>query len=285
VVKALAAGGPIEREATQRAEKLRREEEAKPTEGKATTSAARGVRDPLGEDIAFGLQQTLACWGTDFIDPYVGKWFQDKFKDHDHSSTHAHTWGGEIIGDSAAFFAFLGVRRYAPGMIDAIKGTVRATGDGVLDKLGKRSLRAWAQENGVSQDSPEYKLQMEEWKEFQADNIAKSSIITGSSVVLNVATQKAMGNSHTLGVITASKVVGAAITMASMLGLRYFVPKTTKQLDDELNERYFTPAIRATQKAFGAEQVDMPTEPKGLHTERLQAQEERSADSSVLRVY
>jgi hypothetical protein len=79
--------------------------------------------------------------------------------------------------------------------------------------------------------------------------------------VLNVATQKAMGNTHKLSVITASKVFGAAITMVTMLGLRYFIPKTTSQLDDELNDRYFTPAIRKTQALFGAQAEDAPEIP------------------------
>lgn len=252
VVQALKPNGPVEQKATSLAYELRRaKERAPPLE---TTLAKKQSR--LGEDLSFGLQQTLFCWATDFIDPVVSKWFQDKYKDHDHASTHVHTVGGEVIGDSAALFAFLGVRQFVPGIVDGIKSTTRAMGGGILNTLGDRSLRVWRTDNNISKDSKEYQNALENWKDFQADNFAKSSIVTVSSVGLNVAAQKALGNTHTWGTIFQSKLIGAAITMAAMMGARYVAPKSTKQLDDELNERYFTPAINVTQRVLGLEKDD-----------------------------
>jgi|GEM_PF-978330 len=209
--------------------------------------------EKLGEDISFGLQQTLACWATDFIDPYVSNWFQAKYKvEGKHEGNLKHTWAGEIVGDSAAFFVFLGVQRYLPEPMHWFTRSVKKCLNPFYEWTGKKSLKSWADHHGLSEDSETYKHKLEEWKEFQADNFARSSVISVSSVAANVATQKAMGNTHKLSVITGSKLIGAAITMATMLGLRMAIPKTTKELDEELSARYFTPLIRKTQKMMGA---------------------------------
>jgi hypothetical protein len=221
------------------------------------TTATKHVSS-LGEDISFGMQQTLACWATDFIDPYIGKWFQDKYKDDHHQSSLSHTWGGEIIGDSAAFFMFLGVQRLCPEPMHWFKEGVKKAFDPFYDRLGKKSIRHWAYEHSIDEDSERYRRKLDEWKDFQADNFAKSSVITVSSVAANIATQKAMGNTHTLSTIAASKVIGAAITMGTMLGIRFAIPKTTHELDEELNERYFSPLIRKTQKLVGAKVDPIP---------------------------
>lgn len=249
IADALRPGGTVEQQAVKLATRLRRESD---TLAHSTAKNVKQSQGQLGEDIAFGLQQTLACWATDFIDPYVGKWFQDKFRSDHHHGTLAHTWGGEIIGDTAAFFAFLGVRQFMPQSVDWLKSAALHMGDGFYEKTGKKSLASWAKMHHVDEKSDAYRKKLQEWKDFQADNFAKASVISASSVVLNVATQKALGNTHTLPVITASKLVGAAITMASMLGLRFLIPKTTKELDDELSDKYFNPVIRKTQRLFGA---------------------------------
>lgn len=270
---ALKKNGPAEQQAIALAERLRRRI------GQPQKTKRTDTREKFGEDISFGIQQTLACWATDFIDPYVGKLIQDKFKDDSHSSTMAHTWGGEIIGDTAAFFTFLAVQKYLPQPVEWLKSAAAKLGNGFYDWAGKRSLSGWAREQHIDPNSDAYKKKLEEWKDFQADNFAKSSVISVSSIALNVATQKAMGNTHKLSVITMSKVIGAAITMASMLGLRVLIPKTTKELDEELSKKYFTPVIRATQRAFGAK--DAPDNDDratvGAHTARLKREPAESA--------
>ena len=37
-----------------------------------------------------------------------------KFEDETHHAPKGSTWYGEVVGDTAAFFAFLGVQRYMP---------------------------------------------------------------------------------------------------------------------------------------------------------------------------
>ena len=265
VTDALRPGGPIETESIALATRLRRLSDA-------DVKHPSHSKDPkLGEDIAFGVQQTIACWATDFIDPYIGKWFQDKFKHHQHHGTLAHTWAGEIVGDTAAVFSFLGVRLFFPQSIEWMKHSARYLGDGLYTNLGKKSLRGWAAKHHVGMNSAVFQKKLEEWKDFQAENIAKSSVIAVSSVVFNVLTQKTIGNTHTIPVITAGKLVGAATTMATMLGFRAFLPDATQKLDDELNERYFDPLITKIQRWFGTGSTP-PHETRGPHTRKLKEQ-------------
>lgn len=268
VTEALRPGGAIETQAIELATNLRRQSDADVVK-RAAPHALPHDKDVLGKDIAFGIQQTIACWATDFIDPYVSKWFQDKFKSQHHHGTLAHTWGGEIVGDTTAFFSFLAVRKFFPQAIDWIRHGAETLGAGFYERSGKKSLRSWAQDHHLHEDSPEYQKKLAEWKHFQSDNFAKSSVITIGSIVFNVMTQKAMGNTHTLPVITGSKLTGAAITMAGMLGLRFVAPDATRALDDELNQRYFNPLIHKTQKLFGVTPDDAEKKNVGKHTKRL----------------
>lgn len=221
----------------------------------------------LGEDISFGMQQTFACWATDFIDPYIGKWIQDKYKDDKHNGTLAHTWGGEIVGDSAAFVMYLGVQQLAPEPVHWLKRAAKACLNPLYEWTGRKHLKQWAIHHDIDEDSDAYKRKMEAWKDFQSDNFAKSSVITVSSIAANVATQKLMGNTHKLSIITASKVIGAAITMSTMLGVRFVIPKTTQQLDEELSDNYFAPLIRKTQKLFGTRPDPVPV--RAPHKEHM----------------
>ena len=170
------------------------------------------------------------------------------------------TWVGEFVGDTAAFFTFLGVQKFAPGITRTLHKISRKLFDGFFEKSAKGHLRHWAEEHNVAIGSPEYKKELEEYKEFQADNIAKSSIISAASIGLNIGTQRAIGNKNKLWVIGIAKISGALITVAGMLGLRFALPRTTHTFDEELSGRYFSPLIHKTQKLFGAEVSNPPKE-------------------------
>ena len=52
----------------------------------------------------------------DFIDPWVGEKIQHRFEDATHKTAPGSAWVGELVGDNAAFFAFLGVQRFFPAL-------------------------------------------------------------------------------------------------------------------------------------------------------------------------
>lgn len=261
VTEALKPGGSVEKQAIEMASDLRRRSDADVSKAKNPIEIEK---KKLGEDIAFGIQQTIACWATDFIDPYVGTKIQKKMEPHI-PTEHHHAWAGEIAGDTAAFFSFLAVRKFFPQSIEWIKRGAETIFDRFYEKSGRKSLKQWAVDHHTNENSTAYQKKLAEWKDFQADNFAKSSVITISSIVFNVIAQRTMThNKHSLLAITTAKLAGAAITMAGMLGVRLAIPDSTQRLDDELNERYFNPLIEKTQRVFGVDREAM-----GPHTRRV----------------
>lgn len=236
-------------------------------------------KEQLGKDIAFGIQQTAACWATDFIDPPLSAYIQKKLESSGHESEHKYAWAGEIIGDSLAIFAFLGARKFLAAPMEAATRFTKRLLNPLLESSGKKTLKEWTQRHNIAPGSAEYARKLEEWKDFQADNMVKTSVIGVSSIALNVATQKALGNTHKTSVILLSKLAGAAITMATMMGLRFALPKTTKTIDEEMSERYFAPVIRSAQKMAGAkvdeeyksQETDIKSEYSSRYPQRVQS--------------
>lgn len=205
-----------------------------------------------GREVAFGVQQTFACWLTDFIDPPVSRWFQNKFGDKHHHVTHKHVWYGEFAGDSAGFVSYMLAKRLLTRPVDATTRQVRISADPLLDWLGRRSLKPWAQKQAIGKDSPRYKKKLEEYKSFQAENIVDSAIVASSATGLNVASQKLLLHNHQpVRVILASKLIGAVTTVSLMLGLRTAVPTSMQSLDEELSERYFSRLVRQIRGVMG----------------------------------
>jgi hypothetical protein len=210
-----------------------------------------------GREIAFGIEQTIACWATDFIDPAVGQWFQNKHGHKDHHVSAKHTWGGEIAGDSAAFFVYMAVKRLLTKPVDMFTAGVKRALNPVYDKLGRKSLEQWRQAQHLEFDDALYQRKLESYKEFQAENWVDSGIIAVSSTALNVAVQKQLGNHQPVHIILGGKLIGATATIATMLGLRTAVPDA---IDDELSDRYFSKVARATGRAFGIKPEDVVPE-------------------------
>ncbi len=212
----------------------------------------RDSNQRFGRQIGFGIQQTLACWATDFIDPYVSKWFQNKYGKKEHHVTAAHTWGGEIVGDSAAFFAYILTKRLFSKPVDGVIAVVKRVADPLLSRFGKSAIKPWAEENSIQEGDERYQQKLDSYKAFQAENIVDSTIIATAATGLNVAAQRFMfGNKQGFGIILASKLIGAAATMTTMLGVRTALPTTTRHLDEELSDRYFSKVIQGTKKILG----------------------------------
>ena len=199
--------------------------------------------EKIGREISFGIQQTLACWATDFIDPFVNKWFQNRFGDKRHAVTDKHVWYGEIVGDSIAVFMYLGIKRAFGKQVDALIAKTEKTFDPLLCKLAPKTKPGESKETHTER--------VADYKHFQAENIVDSSIIAISSTAANVATQRAIGNKQSLIVMFGGKIVGALITMGVMLGVRTAFPQATKKLDEKLSKHVFSPVVTGVQKLAG----------------------------------
>lgn len=208
----------------------------------------------FGRDIAYGIQQTFACWVTDFIDPPVSKFLQNKFGNQRHKVTDAHTFGGEFIGDSAALGIFLFAKRCLRGPIDGLISTVKSVANPWLTKMGKGAIKPWAEAHAVHEGDSRYEKKLEEYKDFQSENIVDSTIISASATGVNVLAQRQLGNKQTYTTILGSKMVGATLTLGLMGALRLIFPTSTKALDDEISDRYSSKLVKFTKKMFGVKE-------------------------------
>ncbi len=203
----------------------------------------------IGKDIAFGTQQTIFCLMTDWIDPIVGKWWQKKYGIKEQEVTNAHVWGGELIGDLSGLAVFVALRHVFRGSFDTLTRGVERLANKPLERLGQKQLRLWAKEHHVKEGNALYQQTLEDYKQFQASNIVDSTLLAASSSVINVASQKMLlGNEQPFKVIVASKLIGTVATMGTMLAARTLLPDSTKTLDNELNNRYFSKFVRKIER-------------------------------------
>jgi hypothetical protein len=209
----------------------------------------------MGKDMAFGVQQTIACLLTDFIDPYISKWYQNRFgsKEKEQEVTMKHTWAGELAGDFGGLGAYVGIKALFRSPIESLTQAVEEVSAPLLEKMGKSQMKRWAKQHHVQEGDAIYSQELEAYKQFQAKNIVDSSILALSSSAINVVAQRVSGNQQPYRVIIGSKVVGAGLTMATMLAARSALPDTSRTLDDELSERYFSKAVRKVQRFTGSE--------------------------------
>lgn len=212
-------------------------------------------KDPnrrFGREIAYGIQQSIACWATDFIDPVISKWYQKNHGNQQHEVTDVHTWGGEIAGDSAALVAYLAAKRFFSKPIDMVIGGVKHFADSKLSKMGKKAISPWAEAHGIDENDSRYQRKLAIYKDYQAENVVDSAIIAASATGLNVLAQKHLfKNQQNYSTILNGKLLGAGLTFGLMAGLRIIFPNATKALDNELDDRYISPVIKAAKKTLG----------------------------------
>lgn len=205
----------------------------------------------LADDIVYAGTQFAACTVLDLaIDPVINKYVQDKLAPS-FKGQEVHARKAELAGDASASLIFIGLQKYFPGVVNSIKKAVKPLLDPIYEKIGDNRLQEWAGRHGIKHESKEFRDKLDEWKDQQAGNFAKTAVISGTSVITNVATQVALGNKRSIAVITAGKLVGATVTMGAVLGVRALAPRMMHKVDKRINKYVALPLISGTQKLFG----------------------------------
>ena len=234
------------------------ETDALPPDVPLETPKKRTKEQRLAHEVSYGLKQTLTCWATDFLDPPISSWYMKHFGKKGQGGGIEQTAGGEVVGDTAAFFAYIGLKQMFRSPIDMAINAVKSMGDASLTRMGKKSIAGWARSHGISEDDPRFKQRVEDYKQFQAENIVDSSIISVSATGLNVLAQRHMfGNNQTYGTILKSKLLGAGLTLGVMGGMNIVFPAASKAFDNELEERYVSKIIHKTKKMLGLKTDDV----------------------------
>lgn len=205
----------------------------------------------FANDIVYAGTQFAACTVLDLaIDPAINKYVQDKlapeFKGHE-----VHARKAELISDASASLVFLGLQRWFPGVVNGIKKAVKPLLDPIYEKVGNNRLQEWAGRHHVDPGSKEFRDKLDEWKDQQAGNFAKSAVISSVSAAGNVAAQVKLGNPRPLLVVTAGKLVGATVTMGAILTVRALAPRTMHKVDKNINKYVALPLVNGMQTAFG----------------------------------
>lgn len=205
----------------------------------------------LANDIVYAGTQFAACTVLDLaIDPVINKHVQDRLAPS-FKGQEVHARKAELAGDAMASLIFLGLQRWLPGVVKGIKKAVKPLLNPIYEKVGNNRLQEWAGRHDVDPASQKFRDKLDEWKDQQSENFAKSTVIAGASVVTNVATQIALGNKRPALVITAGKLVGATVTMGAILTVRALAPRAMHKVDKNINKYVAMPLVTGAQKVFG----------------------------------
>ncbi|MDX1974194.1 MAG: hypothetical protein SFT92_00805 [Rickettsiales bacterium] len=237
------------------------------------------------QDTAYTINHAIACTVTDFIDPYIGNVTQtylgkrfsigcnhdhshDANHDYDHAHDHTHDhphdhshlthwWIGEVVGDFGAVPLTIGLQRYAPGFMDRLRMLMEPALGTFFHKGAERTAKKWALKHGVPIESDEYKAQLEAIYRHEMDHLPQALIWTASSIAINLATQRAMGNHGPFWQLAAGKATGATISAGLVVSGRGLAPGAAESWDNFTSEHLFLPATQAVGGLFGVKKEDV----------------------------
>jgi hypothetical protein len=194
-----------------------------------------------GENVAFAVESVLTCFATDFIDPVVSHWFQrEHARQHalEQHGTLAQNVIGEVGGDVFSAIALIAAEEVFPKNMRKLSHELGEMLDPVYSVLAEKAVDDKIQ-------GPERTKKMEEWKDYQKDNVAKTIVMSVAGIGGNVALQKSpwLANPSPTSVILKGKLMGAAVTAGLVVGSRLMWPKQTKQIDAWLSKNVFSPII------------------------------------------
>lgn len=216
------------------------------------------------EDLAYTLNHAIACSSTDMIDPLIGKYVQDKIGHwfrlgcgHDHGDSKngslGHWFLGEVAGDFGSVPLTIGMQRYAPGFMAAIRRSLEPMLGGIFHASAEKSALRWAVSNKVSTKSKAFHDRMDDLYEHQLDHLPQAVVWTLSSLGINTAVQRMTGNSHSPITIAISKSAGIALTTVGVFGARLVAPKAMRNMDNWTSERIIIPATKFVSSRLGIE--------------------------------
>lgn len=222
------------------------------------------------EDVAYTINHAIACSVTDFFDPVFQKLSQDWIghrihigcgEDHDHHEPHgswAHSIIGEVSGDFGAVPITIAFQRFTPGFMNGIRHLAEPVVGEIFEKSAEHSAMRWALKNGIAYNSEAYQQRVNDTYNHEMEHLPQAVVWTLSSIGLNTATQRVMGNTHSLTTIAGSKSIASLVTTGAVLGLRAFAPRKARSWDQFTSKNIFLPATRFVSNLVGvrAETVD-----------------------------
>jgi hypothetical protein len=133
-------------------------------------------------------------------------------------------------------------------------GYVRNKMDKRYDASGEKALAHWAKQHHVDKSDPRYQRKLDNYKYHQAESTVDSLIVAGAAAASNITAQKYLfKNTNPWPVITGSKLVGSAATLALMFGANKAFPNFMQTFQHELSDKYFSKAANVVTSRLGLE--------------------------------
>lgn len=247
------------------------------------------TKEERAEDIAYTINHALACTFTDWIDPVVGNFTQrylgKRFSvgcGHDHSGDHGHghscshhdhdhdhshdgenkssisKWViGELTGDFGAVPITIAFQRFTPGLMSAMRSVMEPFA-GPAFKLGANlSAQSWARKNEIDPTSDVVKEKASDIYEHEMRHLPQAFVWTASSVAINIAMQRKLGNDGPLWHMLAGKLNGVAISTGAVVGGRAIMPQTARKWDQWTSDNIFLPMTKLVGKVAGIKDEDV----------------------------
>jgi len=202
-------------------------------------------------DVAYTLNHSLVCTATDFIDPFVGNFIQ---KYLGNTSQLKNCWIAEVIGDFGAVPLTIGMQRFFPNVMAGVKKIIEPVFSESFRKGAEKEAKSWALHHGYSLDSQQYKKRVERIYNYETTHLPQALMWTCSSIALNIASQKWLGNNNPVAHIFAGKIGGAAITSAITIGGRSIFPYKAEKWDKLVSEKLLLPIEEKTEQILGLEE-------------------------------
>jgi hypothetical protein len=253
------------------------------------TREADKSRVQKAEDYAYTINHALACTATDLIDPYVGKVTQKYLSrrisvgcgDDHGSGSHTHNWVGEVVGDFGAVPLTIGIQRFAPWIMDAVRYVAEPVMGDMFRHGAKKAAQASmlkAMDAGQPYNIEDFRTHAHAIYRYEMQHLPQGLMWTASSIGLNIATQKMIGSTAKPSHIFAGKLAGSSLSTGLLFGIRGFSPDSAHRWDKWATTNVLLPTTRAVGKLFGVRAKDVET-----MAEKKEAMENKHWTGRVLR--
>ncbi len=284
VAESMAQDNPILMRAMQDSDALLKHKHATPEPVIQTAAEIEKNKTPLqkGQDVAYTINHSIMCLSSDWVDPIIGNWFQNKVGKNislggladwitkgkvsasegsqEKQGNALAWWIGEAIGDVGAVPVTILMQRMFPGFMQGIQRGLEPPLSGLFRRASHKQAMAWGVENGLDATDPRVKQKENELYQYEVDHLPQAFMWTASSIAMNLASQKLWFNKEaSLPVLLVGKGLGTAITATMLVSARGFFPKQMHSADTWVSKHIISPVAQGIGSVFGMDSRTLKT--------------------------
>lgn len=164
---------------------------------------------------------------------------------------------GEWVGDWLGVIPTIAMQRYAPEVMEQIGRSLTYVMGPIFRYGANRSAANWAQEQGIAPEGETATLRANEIYQHEMKHLPQAAVWTVASTALCLGALRLMGDTHSLGVNAASKLIGASVSIVGVLGTRALAPDTARSWDSWTSTNLYLPATKVIGRTIGIEPKDV----------------------------